>query len=139
MTFALATVGLGLPQVAGAVLGIVLSVRWRRRARRAARWALAASLTELVLVVGDLALLGSVDLVRAVTFGTEQTLDAISDVLVLLSILALVPLLYAVQLDRNLQVPTFGRRTGPPAAGIPPGTRSRWEEVLPPSGDTDRP
>lgn len=139
MTFALATVGLGLPQVAGVVVGLVLSIRWRRAAPRAARWALVASLIELVLVAGDLLLLGSADLFSSVTFGTLQTLDSISDVLMLLSILALGPLLYAVQLDRNLRVPTPGRHPQPPASQLPPRTRSRWEEVLPPPGDQDHP
>lgn len=139
MIFALATVGFGLPQVAGAVLALVLSVRWGHRARRAARWALGASLIELVLVGGDLVLLGGADLIPSLTFAAEQTLDTVSNVLVLLSVLALGPLLYAVQVDRNLRAPTLGRRSAAPAGGIPPGRRSRWEEVLPPAGDADRP
>lgn len=130
MTFAFAVVACGLPQVVAALLAAVLAFRGRRRAPRAARWALVASVFELLLVTVDLALLGGADLARSMTYGTEQTLDAVSNLLVLLSVLALAPLLYAVQLDRNLRLPSLGRRGGTVAA-IPPGTRSRWEQVLP--------
>jgi hypothetical protein len=130
MTFALATVACGMPQVVAALLAAVFAFRGRRRAPRAARWALAASLVELLLVVADLALLGGADLVHSLTYATEQSLAAISNLLVLLSVLALAPLLYAVQLDRSLRLPSLGRRAEP-AVVIPPGTRARWEQVVP--------
>lgn len=130
MTFALATVVCGMPQVAAAILALVFTFRGRHRARRVASWALVASLMELLLVVVDLALLGGADLVHSLTYATEQTLASISNVLVLLSVLALAPLLYAVQLDRSLRLPTLARRVEP-AAAIPPGTRARWEQVVP--------
>jgi hypothetical protein len=130
MTFALATVACGMPQVVAALVAAVFAFRGRRRAPRAALWALAASLLELLLVVADLALLGGADLVHSLTYATEQGLAATSNLLVLLSVLALAPLLYAVQLDRSLRLPSLGRRAEP-AAVIPPGTRARWEQVVP--------
>lgn len=130
MTFALATVACGLPQVAAAVVAAVIAFRGRYRSPRASRWALVASLLELLLVVADLALLGGADLVQSLAYATEQTLASISNVLVLLSVLALAPLLYAVQLDRSLRLPTLVRRVEP-AGPIPPGTRARWEQVVP--------
>ena len=133
MTFALA-VGLGLPQVLAVVVGAGLAFRARRRAPRAARYALAASGLELLFVAADLALLGGADLAPTLTYGSEQTLDAVSNVLVLLSVLTLAPLLYAIQIDRNLRLPSLGRRSAAEAA-IPPRTRSRWEQVLPRAGD----
>ncbi len=130
MTFAVLTVVCGLPQVVAALLAIVLVFRARHRAPRAARWVLGASVAELLLVVVDLALLGGADLVHSMTYATEQTLATGSDVLVLSSVLALAPLLYAVQLDRSFRLPSLGRRAEP-AAAMPPGTRSRWEQVVP--------
>lgn len=130
MIFALATVGCGLPQLAAAVVAAVLAFRARHRAPRAARWGLAASVVELLLVAADLLLLGGADLSRSMTYASEQALDRVSNVLVLLSVLALAPLLYAVQIDRNLRLPSFARRPRAEAT-IPPRTRSRWEQVLP--------
>lgn len=134
MTFALATVGCGLPQVLALVLAAVLAFKARRRAPRAARYALAASVIELLLVASDLALLGGADLSRTMTYASEQTLDTFSNILVLLSVLALAPLLYAVQIDRNLRLPSLGKRQRAESA-IPPRTRSRWEQVLPGAGE----
>jgi len=134
MTFALATVGAGLPQVLAAAVAVVLAFRARHRAPRAARYAFAASVIELLLVAADLALLGGGDLAVSMTYASEQTLDAVSNVLVLLSVLTLAPLLYAVQIDRNLLFPSWGRRSRTEAA-IPPRARSRWEQVLPGTGD----
>lgn len=136
--FALGTVGCGLPQVAALVVGLVLAFRARHRAPRAARYALAASVLELLLVAADLALLGGADLAPSMTYGSERTLDTVSNVLVLLSVLALAPLLYAVQVDRNLRLPSLGRRPRAEAA-IPPRTRSRWEQVLPRPGEQPAP
>lgn len=132
MTFALATVGCGLPQAVSVALAAALAWRGRHRAPRAARWAFAASLIQLLLVVADLGLLGGADLARSLSYATEQRLNTVSEVLVLLSVLGLAPLLYAVQLDRSLRLPSF-RQTPGPAAAIPPRTRPRWEQVLPPS------
>ncbi|MBO0703268.1 MAG: hypothetical protein J2P38_10075 [Candidatus Dormibacteraeota bacterium] len=134
MTFALATVGYGMPQVLGVVAAVVLALRGRHRAPRAARYALVATVIELLLVVADLALLGGVDLFRSVSYGTEVRVSSLSYVLVLLSVLTLAPLLFAVQMDRNLRLPVLGRRA-PPAPTIPPRTRSRWEQVLPRADD----
>lgn len=133
MTYALGTVGFGLPQVLAALAAAVLAFRARHRAPRAARYACAVSVVELVLVAADLALLGGADLSRSLTYGSEQALDAISNVLVLLSVLVVPLLLYAVQVDRNLGLPSLGRRT-PREAAIPPRARSRWEQVLPREG-----
>jgi hypothetical protein len=136
--FALVTVACGLPQLAAALLAAVLAFRARRRAPRPARWALIASVVELLLVVVDLTLLGGADLVHSLTYATEEALDAVSNVLVLLSVLALAPLLYAVQLDRGLRLPSVGRRAELVPA-IPPGTRSRWEQVVPRGGEAPAP
>ncbi len=134
MTFAFLTVAYGLPQLAAAAVAVILAFRARQRAPRAARYAFGASVFEVVLVATDLALFGGADLSRSLTYASEQTLDAVSNVLVLLSVLALVPLLYAVQIDRNLHLPSFGRRARAEGV-IPPRTRSRWEQVLPGPGD----
>lgn len=134
MTFALMAAGFGLPQVLAAAVAAVIAFRARHRARRAARFALAASVIELLLVAADLALLGGADLAVSMTYASEQTLDTISNVLVLFSVLALAPLLYAVQIDRNLRLPSLGRRSRGEAA-IPPRSRSRWEQVLPQAGE----
>lgn len=139
MMFALATAGWGLPQVAGVAVALVIAVRRRRLAPRAARWALAAAIIELILVAGDLALLGSADLLHSLTYVTVQRLNTLSDVLMLLAVLTLAPLLYAMVLDRGLRLPALPRRGGLPPTAIPPGTRQRWQQVLPRRGDEPPP